>query len=392
MTATQSATVARQKAAGEHGKFGELGRTVERDTIVADAGETKFTKRYERLEDKVEMLKDELAVAIASLDSDTEWRRALDAMSQLHGYSFNNTLLIKVQNPDATICAGAKTWRSGFNRTIREDQRGKGLAILAPRMAWVTAKDAEGNDVLDENGKPKREFRVVGFTTTTTYDISQTEGDPMPELRPALSETPPDGLIDDLEAAITAKGYTVSYGKMPTAETRGYTTTDGRVVIRDDLGPADRAKTLAHELGHIQLGHIDRTGDYHTGPDGCRGEMEVEAESFAYVLSRLNGMSTDLSTNSSRYLNSWAAKGKTDADSLAATVDAMKKSGTAIAKGVNDVVKEQKFRNISTVIEQGKAKAAEAAAERRKERAAKKKATGKKTTTRKRAVSKTRGA
>lgn len=383
MTTTQTSTVARQKASGEHGKFGEL--THDEPGNIDLSGETKFTKRYERLEDKVDMLKGELADAIAGLDSDTEWRRALDAMSQLHGYSFNNTLLIMVQNPDATICAGAKTWRSGFNRTIKEDQRGKGLAILAPRMAWVTKKDAAGNEIKDENGKTKREFRVVGFTTTTTYDVSQTEGDPMPELRPALSETPPEGLIDDLEAAIAAKGFTVSYGRMPSAETRGYTTTDGHVVIREDLGPADRAKTLAHELGHIQMGHLDRTDDYHTGADGCRGEMEVEAESFAYVLARLNGMSTDLSTNSSRYLNSWAAKGRTDADSLDQTVGAMKKSGTKIAKGVNDIVKEQKFRNVDTAVEAGKTKAAEAAAERRK---AKKATAKKKTTTRKRAVSK----
>src|SRR5690606_10992630 len=146
--------------------------------------------------------------------------------------------LIMVQNPDATICAGGKTWKSGFNRTIKEDQRGKGLAILAPRMAWVTKKDAAGNEIKDENGKTKREFRVVGFTTTTTYDVSQTEGDPLPELRPALSDTPREGLIDDLETAIAAKGFDVTYGPMPTSEARGYTTPDGHVVIREDLGPA----------------------------------------------------------------------------------------------------------------------------------------------------------
>ena len=112
--------------------------------------------------------------------------------------------------------------------------------------------------------------------------------------------------------------------------------TDNRVVINSTLSPARRAKTLAHELGHIEAGHGTRLGEYHTGPDGCRGEMEVEAESIAYSLCRANGMSTQVGDYSGVYIKTWAAK---------AGPEVVRESAKNIAKTLGQILTNHRWAN-----------------------------------------------
>lgn len=335
----------------------------------------KLRGPFDSKEDKVNLALEELDKGIEALASDEGWIKGLNTMSKFNNYSFNNQVLIWIQKSDATRVAGFNTWKAVGRNVIKGE---KALTVLAPVTRTFSEKDDAGNPVLDEDGKPKRHSAVVGFTAVPTFDISQTEGDPLPDLQPNLTETPPEGLIDDLEAAIKAEGWEVSYGNTGDPERKGYTTVGGKVVISEDLSPASRAKTLAHELGHIKMGHLERMGEYHTGAGGCRGEMEVEAESFAYVMSRMNGMSTDLSQNTSRYLNSWSGKGKVDEEGLKSTAAALKKSGENIRKAVVSTTEAHSFRNIARdPLEAGREKAAaeskeRAAARRAKKRTAKK--------------------
>ncbi|MBN9214657.1 MAG: ImmA/IrrE family metallo-endopeptidase [Microbacterium sp.] len=287
-----------------------------------------LAQRFDTLEEKIDAMKEELAAGVAELANDENWLRHLDVMRQFHQYSFQNQILISIQRPNATRVAGFKVWK-GLGRNVMKGE--KGIAILAPKVINRRNKET-GEPELDANGKPIR--AVVGFTSATVFDVSQTDGDALPEVYQELSEEPPAGYIDDLEAAITANGYRVEYRKTGSAAL-GFTRPNEKLVVIDpDLSPGTRATTLAHELGHIECGHMDRLDEYHTGHGGCRGEMEVQAESFSYVLSQMNGMKTNLRP-ASEYVAGWGSH----------NTDALRKVGDTLQKAVKGAVGRVKWQN-----------------------------------------------
>ena len=294
------------------------------------APENPYTKKYDTVKAKVEALRAELDNGVANLSSDAEWHEFMDTMSKFHRYSMNNQLLIHLQCPEATHVAGFNKWKKDFSRQVMKGQ--KAIAIIAPMTRTKT--DPNGAPVLGPTGKPVKE--MCGWTSTSVFDISQTEGKDLPSDLQSFSEEPPAGFAEDLTALIEAEGFTVNYEEIK-GGAHGFTRpSDKTVVIDTSHSAGSQAKTLAHELGHIKAGHLDRTGEYHQGAGGCRGEMEVEAESIAYVLCRANGMSTEITRSSSTYLDSWSRK---DTESI-----------TRTAKNVSTTVKALletgKFRNV----------------------------------------------
>lgn len=117
-----------------------------------------------------------LSTALDRLTTSDGWRQYLDSRAKFHKYSFNNTILIALQRPDATDVAGAKKWAAAFKRTLIEGEKEKAIAIFAPIMAPI--KDSTGNPVKGDDGKAK--MRVVFYKTVRVYDITQTEGDALP--------------------------------------------------------------------------------------------------------------------------------------------------------------------------------------------------------------------
>lgn len=313
------------------GKFAEKANTpLGTDTLIAEppAHVNPLAQRYDSVEEKIEAMRAELEAGVASLADDENWQRHLDVMSQFHQYSFSNQMLIAIQRPDATRVAGFKVWKS-MGRSVRKGE--KGIAILAPRMVNDNDKDT-GKPRVDENGRPIK--KVIGFTSATVFDVGQTDGEPLPEVYKELSEEPPAGYVEDLEQAIAAHGYQVVYEKTG-SRALGYTSPDRKVVVVDpDLSPGTRATTLAHELGHIACGHTERMDEYHSGHDGHRGEMEVEAESFSYVLSQMNGMQTNLKP-ASEYVGSWSRR----------EPDAIKSVGDTLQRAIKATVKNTGWRN-----------------------------------------------
>lgn len=295
---------------------------------LAPAHVNPLAQRFDTLEEKIEAMKDELAAGVADLAEDENWKRHLDVMSKFHQYSFQNQILISIQRPGATRVAGFKVWK-GLGRSVMKGE--KGIAILAPRVINRRNKET-GEPELDEHGKPKR--AVVGFTSATVFDVSQTDGEPLPEVYQELSEDPPAGFVEDLEKAIVANGYQVVYEETGSAALGFTSPSSKRVVIDPDLSPGTRATTLAHELGHIECGHLDRLEEYHTGHGGCRGEMEVQAESFSYVLAKMNGMRTNLKP-ASEYVASWQQTDK----------DALRKVGDTLQKAIKGAVGRVSWQN-----------------------------------------------
>jgi len=243
--------------------------------------------------DKLTEAHDLLIASVESLTSGDDWARMLEVASRFHRYSAGNVFLIAVQRPDATRVAGYRTWQS-LGRQVRKGEHG--IRILAP-CRYVSAV------VTDDDGSEHKTYGVRGFTTTTVFDVSQTEGDELPDVGPTLLEGEGvAGLWDGLTARVTALGYSLERGDCGGANGRTDHSTR-TVTVRDDVSDAQATKTLAHELAHVIL-HPCTTAYFQ-----CRGRSEVEAESVAFLVCRAAGLPTD--GYSFPYVAGWA-NGETD--------------------------------------------------------------------------------
>jgi antirestriction protein ArdC len=200
-----------------------------------------------------------------------------------------------MQRPDATSVAGYGAWRK-VGRQVRKGEHG--IAILAPlvrRRTDDTIDTATGDT--DERGRSG----VFGFKSVAVFDISQTDGPPIPATTPIDGHTP-DGFRDTLTAAIAHRGYATQYGDCRPAF--GITRrSDHTVTILPDQPAAQDALTLAHELAHIACGHLEDGGYTH------RGTAEVEAESIAYIRCTAAGM--QVGAASFDYIGTWAGGDQT---------------------------------------------------------------------------------
>ncbi len=258
-------------------------------------------KRAEKLNELHEQITDGVA---ALVDSDA-WRAMLDTAAKFHTYSLGNVLLIALQAPTASRVAGFRTWK-GLGRQVRKGERG--IAILAPctyrpktsSSATDSAREQPQDERGGQAGPASSGQQLRGFRVVHVFDVAQTEGDPLPDVAPALlTGQAPAGLWDDLAGQVTGHGYALERGDCSGAN--GYTDPTRRVVrVRDDVDDAQAVKTLAHELGHLECGHARDLPTYLT----CRGRCEVEAESVAYVVAAAHGL--DASGYTFAYVAGWA--------------------------------------------------------------------------------------
>lgn len=311
--------------------------SAEQSTASIVERESVFTHKYDTTDEKLAALQGEIAGHVTALENDENWHAYLNAMSQFHRYSFRNQILISLQTKGkATQVAGFNKWKD-LDRSVIKGE--KGITILAPKVIRKKSEDAAGKPVIGADGKPTKTSHCVGFTTATVFDVSQTDGTPLPESGNTLHETPPEGFKQDLEKAITDSGYTVTYEDIPGSASGFTSPTDKRVVIQQGMTPANEVQTLAHELGHIKAGHTERTDEYHQGAGGQRGNFEVEADSISYVLLRANSMSTQVGAKTGRYVAGWGGTGP----------EAVQASAEIVQKTVKDLLANNSWRNAAPI-------------------------------------------
>jgi len=224
---------------------------------------------------------------LSNLGSSENWAAYLRTQSRFHRYSFNNTLLILMQAPEATKVAGYRTWLS-LGRQVRKGEHG--IKILAP--AIYRAKD--------EDGEPSETRQLRGFTTATVFDISQTDGDDIPEPVATLTGSGPEGAFEALLAVAAARGVAVEIAPIPSHPgAHGvFQPSANTITIRPDISGAQMVKTLSHELAHADLHRTGVTGEVD------RSLCELEAESVAFIVCQHLGV--DSSEYSFGYLANWA--------------------------------------------------------------------------------------
>ena len=251
-----------------------------------------------------------LLAAVSDLTTGDGWKQMLRTAAALPTYSPHNVLLITAQRPQARAVAGFHTWKS-LGRRVRKGE--KGIAILAPVLrrhepppGGVAAPAAQ--PLSDAPSAPQMPGRPIGFRVVHVFDIGQTDGPDLPEpARPVLLDgQAPPGLIDGLISQVHTEGFALIRHDFdvphpgqdsPNGVTDYFTRT---VTVRPDLTPAQTAKTLAHELGHVLLHAPDNR------PIGLsREQAEVEAESVAYVVTAAHGL--DSGGYSIPYVAGWSA-------------------------------------------------------------------------------------
>jgi antirestriction protein ArdC len=254
--------------------------------------------------DKANNLKDTLTASIVALAAETysvkqdaAFKTWLASMSRFHRYSWSNQLLIAVQRPDATRVAGFHTWRK-MGRFVTKGQ--KGISIFAP---IVRRQDSEA---AEEAGRPeaatKGPRRVAGCRGATVFDISQTEGEALPDAPEHNATEGGEDVLPRLEDAAAAFGIRVVYQEIQ-GSAEGYSM-GGTVIVEATQPIPAKCGTLAHEIAHELL---------HKGADrGTKQQRELEAEATAYVVLAHFGM-----TSGSRfYLHSYGITGEMLTDSM----------------------------------------------------------------------------
>lgn len=250
----------------------------------------------------LESMHSQLAERVGSLDSLEAWGAWLRFANSFHRYSFNNTVLIWSQRPEATMVAGYRAWQAKGRQVRRGEQS---IKVFGPVTTREPKLDDQGRPVRGADGKPVQEVRIVGVKPVSVFDVSQTDGDPLPEPPQAklLTGQAPPGLWDALKAFVEAQGYTVSRGDC--GDANGVTMFDSRQVrVRADIDDAAAVRTLAHEAGHVLLHAPDQRQ-----PFTCRGVIEVEAESVAFMVTAAHGL--DASQYTFNYVAGWAHQAAT---------------------------------------------------------------------------------
>lgn len=270
----------------------------------------------------------------------------LKTMTKFHRYSFNNTLLIAMQRPDATLVTGYRNWQS-MGRQVKKGE--KGITILAPapkkQKKAQALFDQNQMPVLDENGNQKyEEVEVVipRFKATTVFDIDQTEGDPIQTISPEeLTEAVEDFSLF-MEAITEISPVPIRFDEIEGSAKGYYDLANKEIVIRKGMSESQTIKTAIHESGHARL--HDRDMMKAEGIRKDRETKEVEAESVAYCV--CSAFQVETSDYSFPYIAGWSS-GR-DMKELRSSMDTIRQTAGEMVEELTTKIQELlEVRNVA---------------------------------------------
>ncbi|WP_020220554.1 ImmA/IrrE family metallo-endopeptidase [Halarchaeum acidiphilum] len=272
--------------------------------VTFDESDSRDDAMAETIEAWIEDLVDHVEDARGS-EAFQEWR---DVQSRFHDYSYRNTLLINLQCPEATKVAGYRAWQEEFDRYVQEGE--SAIWIWAPIITTQCPEcgnspsyHEQSDCAYDETPPEEWSEGLVGFRPASVFDVSQTEGEPLPELETAATGDAGDlvTVLEDAASELDVEVRLVDADEWIHGQAEGIckprqSDESPLVAVRDRANEADLAVTLVHELAHALLhGAIS--------DPLARSEQELEAEAVAYIVGRHYGLDT---SNSSFYLAAWA--------------------------------------------------------------------------------------
>ena len=268
--------------------------------------------KSQRTNEKIKEITDRLEQGIQDLFDSDRFKEYLQVMSKFHNYSFNNTLLIAMQKPDATFVAGYTSWKKDYGRQVVS--QAKSIKVLAP-SPYKIKKEVDKIDpktnkpMTDKNGKPVKEeteITVPAFKVVSVFDISQTEGKELPTIGVDELTGDVEQYADFFKATEQASPVPVGFEKIKSGAKGYYSQTDKRIAINEGMSELQNLKTLIHEIAHAKLHDIDLNApakEQADRPD--RRTREVQAESIAYTVCQHYGL--DTSDYSFAYVAEWSS-------------------------------------------------------------------------------------
>ena len=253
---------------------------------------------------------------IKELFESEKYMRYLSVMSRFHRYSVNNTMLIYMQKPDATLVAGYNKWKNQFERHVKRGEHGITIIAPTPYKKKIEEQKLDPDTkapMLDQDGKvimEEREVEIPMFRPVKVFDVSQTDGKPLPELASSLS-----GNVQNYEAFMEAlrRSAPVPLSVEPMAANMdGYFSPDRqRIAIREGMSEVQTVSAAVHEIAHSKLHNYAkaqeeaaRAGDKEPPKKKDRNTEEVEAESISYAVCQYYGIQTG--ENSFGYIANWS--------------------------------------------------------------------------------------
>ncbi len=293
--------------------------------------------------DRMGEITQQLEDGVRKIFESGEFERYLRTMSRFHHYSVNNSILIFMQRPDASLVAGYTSWQKNFQRYVKKGE--KGIFILAP-CPYIVKKEKEkrdaltGRPLLGQDGQPLKEvveITQVSFRPAAVFDISQTEGKKLPtigveDLQGQVSEY--DTLLETLKEISPVP---ISFEEISGGSKGYYSLGERRIAIQADMSQLQTIKTMVHEIAHSKLHAIDKDAtpeEKAQRPD--QYTREVQAEGVAYVVCQHLGL--DTSDYSFGYVASWST-GR-DLSELKSSLDTIRTASAEII----DAIQHQRER------------------------------------------------
>ena len=300
--------------------------------------EEKKDRTHPSQYEKVKEITDRLEAGIHALFESDAFKNYLKTLSKFHDYSLNNTILIAMQKPDATLVAGYTAWQRNFGRQVQKGETG--IRILAPapyrkQMEQDRIDPSTGLAVLNPDGstaKDLKEVMVPAYKVVNVFDVSQTEGKPLPTI--GVDELTGDVkqyemFFDSLKRACPVP---VGFEQISSGAKGYYHTADQRIAIQEGMSQVQTIKTMIHEMAHQKLHSIDPKEMPPEEPRLTRNAKEVEAESVAYTVTQHYGIET--SDYSFAYIAGWS-KGK-ETPELKASLDRIRKAADEMITSIDE--------------------------------------------------------
>lgn len=259
--------------------------------------------------ERMKEITDRLETGIQELFESERYKAYLTTMSKFHSYSFNNTLLIAMQG--GQLVAGYNKWRDDFHRNVKKGE--KAIKILAPApfkaKKEVQKLDAQGRPVMGKDGKPVtevQEIQVPAFKIVSVFDVSQTEGEPLPSIGVEELTGSVERYGEFFKALEQTSPVPIGFEDIPGGSHGYYHLTEKRIAIQEGMSELQTLKTAIHEIAHSKLHAIDPEApaiDQADRPDSRT--REVQAESVAYAVCQHYGL--DTSDYSFGYVAGWSS-------------------------------------------------------------------------------------
>ena len=299
--------------------------------------------------EKLKEITDRLEQGITELFDSERYKEYLRVMSKFHNYSFNNTLLIAMQKPDASLVAGFQSWKNNFKRNVVKGE--KGIKILAPspfkiKQEMEKIDPATQKPVIGADGKPvkeEKEITIPAFKVVSVFDVSQTEGKELPDIAVDMLTGDVECFKDVFAALEKTSPVPIGFEKIEGNSHGYYHLEEKRIAIDEGMSELQTIKTAIHEIAHAKLHDIDPNAPKEEQADRPdRRTREVQAESVAYAVCQHYGL--DTSDYSFGYVAGWSS-GR-ELDELKSSLETIRSTAAEIINSIDEHLQEiQKERD-----------------------------------------------